>query len=266
MSYPVHLNKSKWRKKVSLFRSSTKGKATMSQIPCIKQNKHLFHRAHGYDATNERHWSTALRWWMAYFFILWPIRILFGWILPPILRYVWHNGVFYHMAQDDRPVYEGVKCLGEEIPYGNHFRETWDVIIPDDSVVALGSNKSTLDWMKCVLFDIWSLATCYPRACIRYVDALLFPAFKEVDIAPAKKFDAILFVHGGGVDSNRFFYSTSSSDCICTQRVCPVFNKLPARPGRPISCKYNFHVASSVINENQTRPRKSTPHWRISRW
>jgi hypothetical protein len=59
--------------------------------------------------------------WLVLFFALFiPVRVVFGVLLPPILRYFWHNRSFIHLAQDDRPVYESVECVATNLKYGQH--------------------------------------------------------------------------------------------------------------------------------------------------
>ena len=67
-------------------------------------------------------------WYLVYFVVLKPVRALFGYLLPPILRYFWHNGGGHHLAQDDRPVYETIRCLSEG---GGHREDPQDSRFPN---------------------------------------------------------------------------------------------------------------------------------------
>lgn len=33
-------------------------------------------------------------WWLLYLLVLWPVRLVFGWLCPAILQHVWRNGVW----------------------------------------------------------------------------------------------------------------------------------------------------------------------------
>ena len=145
--------------------------------------------------------ADGLYWWTLYLLVLLPVRLLFHVVLPPVLKYVWHNGSVLHLAQDDRPVYERVECVGEDVPYGAHPRERMDVLVPAPTRRNVGGSGTTLlDVAWAVAKTLLDVATCYPRA---IADALLKrlglrARFDSQTLDRAKRFPAILFVHGGG--------------------------------------------------------------------
>ena len=138
-----------------------------------------------------------LWWWLLYLFILQPIRFLFSVILPPVLFYVWHNGSFLHLAQDDRPVYEHIRLIGKNVSYGSLSRETFDLIIPDKTIRNLGDTGETWrDYFLAIGKTFLDFLTCYPRA----IFAWLFPksfGFQNDQVNLGMDYPAILFVHGG---------------------------------------------------------------------
>jgi acetyl esterase/lipase len=87
-------------------------------------------------------------------------------------------------------VYEGVSCVADEFPYGPHFRETMDVLVPCASSRALRGPLA-------VLYDLLCLACCYPVAAWHYLRRRVLR--RELrEIAGARGFPALCFVHGGG--------------------------------------------------------------------
>ena len=149
-------------------------------------------------------WATW--WWAQYALALVPVRVLFHVVLPPVLKYVWHNTSAFHLAQDDRPVYADVRCVAADVAYGPHPRERLDVIVPTASrsarrspgARALGHDgTSALDWGLALVVTLWDLITCYPRAA-RDALARWLGVAPAPDPAPARRFEALLFLHGGG--------------------------------------------------------------------
>jgi acetyl esterase/lipase len=137
-------------------------------------------------------------WWFQYCFLLIPIRILFGIILPPILQYFWHNGSVFHLAQDDQPVYQHVQVVGVDIPYGTNPRETMDVLIPAPNKENLGGDGKTYQQRSYAIFiSIIDLITAYPRAFISWL--IKKPGFVPPELEKAQHFKPILFLHGGGM-------------------------------------------------------------------
>lgn len=156
-------------------------------------------------------------WWFNYICILQPVRILFHYALPPILKYFWHNGVFYHLAQDDKNVYEDCKCIGDDVPYGNHPRETSDIIIPDYGRFRLNEyeeKRFSFSYIKLlfksIVKDTFDLLTCYPRFITYSIlrKTIYKNIYKPLDMTNLteketeiyhllKGLPIILFIHGG---------------------------------------------------------------------
>ena len=139
----------------------------------------------------------TLKWWMLYIFIVIPVRIFFSVLVPPLIDYVWHNGSFLHLAQDDEPVYSKVRLVGANVQYGPHRRETFDVFIPDPTKQNLGRNgEHWSDWVKAIVVTLFDVITCYPRAILAKLFHTLF-GFDNSRHIQAARFPAIVFVHGG---------------------------------------------------------------------
>jgi acetyl esterase/lipase len=108
------------------------------------------------------------------------------------MRYVFYNGTYLYVAQDDKPVYENVEAVGINIPYGNHPREIFDIIIPS-------SNKTSMTTNSIMLFikNIFDLLTMYPRGLL-YVFVTKRLGYIPPELEKAKNYPALLFIHGGG--------------------------------------------------------------------
>jgi len=135
------------------------------------------------------------RWAVLFFTFLPAVRLLFGWILPPVLRYMWHNRSMLHLAQDDKPVYHKVECVAAGLKYGSHSREYMDILVPSELPDLGGAGQSYADYAVALLWTLLDLVTCYPRALYRF----FFPCSNASHVR-AKEFPrAIVFIHGGGM-------------------------------------------------------------------
>ena len=93
---------------------------------------------------------------------------------------------------------EEVRCIARFYPYGAHFRETVDVLIPDKTRNPRVDKHSWTELFVGICRDVFGLLTCYPRAVFAYIAEWLDEPHELPSIEEAKKFPAILFVHGGG--------------------------------------------------------------------
>ena len=128
------------------------------------------------------------------------MRLLFGYILPPLLEYWWHNGVYYHLAQDDKPVYERTVCLGRNVSYGPHPRETVDILIPGPHKNVGGNGETWALVFEAVVTDVVDFILAYPRAFYYKGQEALFGRRTQAphELKEALAFDPVLFIHGGG--------------------------------------------------------------------
>jgi hypothetical protein len=142
-------------------------------------------------------WSEWTRWWTLYLFVLIPVRIIFGVLLPPLLHYVWHNGSFLHLAQDDHPVYAKVRLVGCGLRYGPHVRETMDILVPDPTKECLGKDGSSwMNYFEALAKTLFDVLTCYPRAILSKVSPRYF-GFDNSHHRIARQYPALVFIHGG---------------------------------------------------------------------
>lgn len=95
-------------------------------------------------------------------------------------------------------VYEEVRCLASFYPYGAHFRETVDILVPDRTQYPRVDVRKWSDLLVGILRDIFGLLTCYPRAIYAHIAEWLDEAHDLPSIVEAQRHPAILFVHGGG--------------------------------------------------------------------
>ena len=139
-------------------------------------------------------------WLSTYVLVLLPVRVFFGVLLPPLLTFWWHTQSPYHLAQDDEPVYDRVRCVAMDQPYGLHRRETVDIVVADDSLAARVRPPS---W-RALLQEAVDLLLAYPRG-VAYWIALWRGRRTRSTLAPqhvvsavANADTAVCFFHGGG--------------------------------------------------------------------